>query len=61
MRRLFGRFGRFPWVSADMLQSALVVTHRFANRRIVLTSSGWIECKSGANIRALALWAGNPA
>jgi hypothetical protein len=29
------------------------VTHRLRNCRVVFVSSGWVECKSGANIKAL--------
>ena len=49
-----------PRVSAEMVQSPSSRDSSVANRRVVLVSSGWVECKSGANIKALALSPGNP-
>ena len=46
--------------SADMLRSSSRRDSSVAKSLRRFVSSGWVECKNGADIKALAFLAGNP-
>ena len=53
--------GIIRWISAEMVQSPYRRDSSATKSLRRFVSSGWAECKSGANIKALALLPGSPS